>query len=291
MKRLLILGVTGMLGSCLYQYFKKHNYEVHGTVRKHNKYFKSAGALNGKFIHTLDVNNQNDIAKLVDEINPSHVINCVGLIKQLDLDADRSQTIYINALLPHILKRICLSRNAFLVHFSTDCVFSGIRGMYTELDDADSRDLYGLSKYLGEVLGPGSITLRTSIIGHEIASKLGLLEWFLSQSGSVVGYSKAIFSGLPTIEIARILAEFILPNDNIEGIYHLSGVPISKYELLKLVSDVYDKDIDIYRDENVIIDRSLDSTKFRLITGFMPKPWAEMIQLMRESNINYDKNS
>ena len=171
---------------------------------------------------------------------------------------------------------------ARLIHMSTDCVFSGSVGMYTESTFPDANDLYGRSKYLGEVDYLNAITLRTSIIGHELSGSKSLVCWFLSQMGSVKGFKKAIFSGLPTIEIAKVIRENVLPNTSLRGTYHLSVDPINKYDLLKLIARQYEKEIDIIPDESYVIDRSLNSERFRLATGFKPKPWPQLIKEMYE---------
>ena len=186
----------------------------------------------------------------------------------------------INALLPHRLARLCEVTGARLVHMGTDCVFSGAKGMYTEADASDAKDLYGRSKYLGEVDYPHAITLRTSIIGHELNGSRSLVGWFLAQEGSVKGFKRAIFSGLPTVEIARLIRDYVIPYPDLHGLYHVSAEPINKFDLLTLVANHYGKSIDILRDETFVIDRSLDSTRFRAVTGFHPAPWDELIRVM-----------
>jgi dTDP-4-dehydrorhamnose reductase len=164
----------------------------------------------------------------------------------------------------------------------TDCVFSGAKGMYTEADASDAIDLYGRSKYLGEVDYSHAITLRTSIIGHELDAARSLVGWFLSKEGSVRGYKRAIFSGLPTVEIARVIRDYVIPYPELQGVYHVSAEPINKFDLLTLVAQVYGKTITIISDEHLVINRSLDSTRFRQATGFAPKSWLEQIISMRD---------
>jgi len=167
-----------------------------------------------------------------------------------------------------------------MIHISTDGVFDGKRGGHTERDEVNISDVYGMSKFLGEVNYPHCLTLRTSIIGHELKGKRGLVEWFLSQKKDVRGYTKAIYSGLPTIELAEIISDYILPNDNLAGIYHVSSEPISKYDLLCLIADRYVKKIEIKPSDKVAIDRSLDSSIFRSLTGYTPPSWPELINKM-----------
>jgi dTDP-4-dehydrorhamnose reductase len=168
-----------------------------------------------------------------------------------------------------------------LVHVSTDCVFSGEKGNYRENDPPDAADLYGRTKFLGEVDIPGCVTLRTSIIGHELSGRHGLVEWFLAQEGTVKGFARAVFSGFPTVEMARIVAERILPYERLSGLYHVSSEPISKYDLLRLVAKEYGKRIGIERDEEFACDRSLDSSRFREAIGYEPPAWPELVARMR----------
>ncbi|MBA2628810.1 MAG: sugar nucleotide-binding protein, partial [Rickettsiaceae bacterium] len=168
------------------------------------------------------------------------------------------------------------------IHISTDCVFSGSEGSYTEDDFPDAYDLYGRSKLLGEVDYPNAITLRTSIIGHELSGNRSLINWFLSQDKKASGFTKAIYSGLPTIELAEIIDKYVIPRPQMHGLYHVSSEPINKYELLKLVRDVYTKDIEIEPSDKLIIDRSLNSERFRNETGYKPPIWSKLVQKMYE---------
>jgi dTDP-4-dehydrorhamnose reductase len=239
--KILIIGAGGMLGSALLKYFSAMpNVEVRGTVRSQPKNMHFLD----KFLHQLeggvDVFDLQEIRVLLSSYEPEIVINCVGIVKQLQEAENPLISIPVNSVLPHQLSAICADINARLIHFSTDCVFSGLKGMYKESDFADANDLYGRSKYLGEVVNqPHVLTLRTSIIGHELYGAHSLVNWLLSQSEKVQGYTKAIFSGLPTIEIAKIIDKFILGNPKLSGLYHLSGNPISKYDLLCLINKQY----------------------------------------------------
>jgi dTDP-4-dehydrorhamnose reductase len=202
------------------------------------------------------------------------------LVKQLSSSEDPLLTLPINAILPHRLAEVCSVTNSRLIHLSTDCVFSGREGMYSEIDIPDASDLYGLSKRLGEVTRDNAITLRTSIIGHELRGQRSLLDWFLAQEGTVSGFSRAIFSGLPTIEIAKVIEKYIVPNSTLTGLYHVSADPIDKYSLLNLVAKIYDKKIIIKEDSSLKVDRSLDSTLFRKATGYTPPCWVDLISEM-----------
>jgi dTDP-4-dehydrorhamnose reductase len=201
-------------------------------------------------------------------------------VKQLAEADDPLTALPINSMLPHRLARLCELAGARLVHISTDCVFSGAKGMYVESDFPDADDLYGRSKYLGEVDYPHAVTLRTSIIGHELDGARSLLCWFLAQGGPVRGFTKAVFSGLPTVELARVVRDFVLPHPELHGLYHVSAAPINKYDLLKLVAQAYGKDIEITPHDQLVIDRSLDSTRFKAATGYAPPSWPELVRTM-----------
>jgi len=272
-----------MLGNSLVRYFAgEDGVEVLGTVRSSNvpayvDRFPAANILTG-----VDVENQDALIGVFNSTRPDVVINAIGLVKQLAVADDPLSAVPINALLPHRLARLCSLLGVRLIHLSTDCVFSGRKGMYAENDFPDAGDLYGRSKLMGEVDYPHTITLRTSIIGHELTGSRSLIGWFLAQNGEVKGYRRAIFSGLPTVEISRVIRDYVLPFKELHGLYHLSAEPINKFDLLNRVARVYGKSIDIISDDSLTIDRSLDSSRFRLATGFSPKSWDEMIVAMRD---------
>jgi dTDP-4-dehydrorhamnose reductase len=234
-----------------------------------------------RIVTGVDVEHPDELVKLLARTRPDVVINCIGLVKQLADAKDPLSALPINALLPHRLARLAGLAGARLVHVSTDCVFAGTRGAYAESDVPDALDLYGRSKLLGEVDYPNAITLRTSIIGHELASRHGLIDWFLSQEGSVRGFTRAVFSGLPTVELARVIRDYVIPRPGMRGLYHVSAAPIAKYDLLRLVAAEYGKDIRIEPDAELVIDRSLDSTRFRTETGYVPPAWPQLVRDMR----------
>jgi dTDP-4-dehydrorhamnose reductase len=215
----------------------------------------------------------------VAAVRPQVVINCIGIVKQLPAAKDSLQSILVNALFPHRLARLCQAIGARLIHFSTDCVFSGRRGGYVEDDVADADDLYGRTKFLGEVSYDGCLTLRTSMIGRELATSHGLIEWFLSQEGKTIrGYTRAIFSGLSTSALSDVIAHIVAHHPGLQGVYHVGAEPISKFELLSLVKQVYGLNVQIVPDEEVICDRSLNADRFRRVTGFVPPTWPNMIE-------------
>jgi dTDP-4-dehydrorhamnose reductase len=272
-----------MLGNAMLRTLAQSDaYEVWGTARSDGVLKHFDAALAKRIITGIDVENVDSLTSLLANVRPSAVINCIGLVKQLAKADDPLSALPINALLPHRLARLCGLVGARFVHISTDCVFNGRKGDYLESDPSDAEDLYGRSKYLGEVSYPHAITLRTSIIGHELSSAHGLVGWFLAQDGTVKGYRKAIFSGLPTVELSHVVRDVVLPNLELSGLYHVAAQPIAKYDLLQLVRDAYGKTIDIEPDDRVAIDRSLNAERFREATGYVPAPWPELVARMRD---------
>lgn len=282
-KKILVLGASGMLGNAVFRLFSEcAEYEAFGTIRSDRSKKMFSESLWNNLLSGIDVENIDSLMQVMSEIKPDVVINCIGLVKQLSEADDPLLAIPINSLLPHRLARLCAVAGARFIHMSTDCVFSGSKGMYLDSDYSDAKDLYGRSKFLGEVDYPNAITLRTSIIGHELDGARSLVGWFLAQSGPVKGFRKAIFSGLPTVEIARLIRDYVIPHPELHGLYHVSADPINKLELLELVAKTYGKSIDIQPDDILVIDRSLDSTRFRRSTGFQPKSWPELVQAMHD---------
>jgi dTDP-4-dehydrorhamnose reductase len=286
-KKILVLGASGMIGHMMFKVLSKYeNYDVYGTVRMTENiasYFPVE--LVPKIRPAVDANNFDMILRSLAAIQPDVVINCIGMIKQVPFwSKDPLTIINLNAQLPHRLSLACRAAGARLIQMSTDCVFEGTKGNYTEEDNADATDIYGRTKYLGEVYYPHCLTIRTSTIGTELKGGFGLLEWFLKQEGEVKGFTKAIFSGFPTNVLAEIIGDVVIPNQSLSGLYHVASEPISKYDLLNLIAEVYEKKIVINREEGFFSDRSLDSTKFRLATGFNPLHWKKLIDKMKKYN-------
>lgn len=279
----LVLGASGMLGNAVLRVMADSpGYQVTGAVRSARSAALFPRDLQRNIAIGTDVENFDSVVSLFAKVRPEVVINCIGLVKQLSEADDPLVALPINTLFPHRLARLCAATGARLVHLSTDCVFSGSKGMYLETDVSDAKDLYGRSKYLGEVDYLNAITLRTSIIGHELEGARSLIGWFLSQNGRVKGYRRAVFSGLPTVVVARVIRDYVIPRPDLHGLFHLSAEAINKYDLLKLVARIYDKKIDIVADEQLAIDRSLDSSRFRNETGFQPASWPELIKDMHD---------
>jgi len=280
----LILGASGMLGhTLLRQLAKRGELDVYATVRSQGALDGMPEGLREKIIGDVDADNFDSVQRVLAEVNPDVTINCIGVIKQLAAAKDPLISIYINALFPHRLALACKTVGSRLFHFSTDCVFSGRKGNYTEDDYADADDLYGRTKFLGELDCPHCVTLRTSIIGHELQGHHSLIDWFLAQKGQVNGYTGAIYTGFPTVEMARIIAEYVIPNASLSGLYHVSSAPISKYELLCLVAEIYGKQIEVIPFDDFSCDRSLDSCRFRSIATYTPPSWFELVETMHDN--------
>jgi dTDP-4-dehydrorhamnose reductase len=289
--RILLLGGSGMLGHRLWINLRKEH-EVWVTVRTNGSEFPNVPEFPQNYVRPMvDALYFDQVIRALASIQPDLVINCIGLIKQQGhLARDPLLSISLNAMFPHRLSLVCRASKIRMIHISTDCVFSGKQGNYVETDQSDAEDLYGRTKFLGEVAyPPHCVTLRTSIIGREIKTKLGLMEWFLAQTGSIHGYTRAIFTGFTTDELSRIILKQVIPNPSLNGMYHVSSDPISKYELLCLAKDAFRKEIEIVPDADFAIDRSLDSTRFRQLTGYQPPAWREMIEEMAANSPFYER--
>lgn len=281
---ILIFGATGMLGHAVFRVLSNdRRFNVFGTIRDTSlkKYFP-INTLNN-LITDIDAEDSENLKNAFDISKPAVVINCIGVIKQLSSAKNALETIPLNTLLPHRLAFMCQKYSARLILISTDCVFSGKRGNYGESDTPDCDDLYGRSKLLGEIVDlPNTLTIRTSIIGHELKGGHSLVNWFLNSGNSVKGYSNAFFSGLPTNELAVVLKDIIIRYPELFGLYHVGGDRISKYDLLKLIATIYQIDIGIIESKEVNIDRSLNHQKFSSATNYKPKKWPELIEAMNK---------
>lgn len=285
--KVLILGASGMLGHAVLQVMAASStHDVLGSVRSDAAKGRLPRSLADRLVAAGDVENQDVLVRLFRDFRPQVVINCIGLVKQLAQADDPLAALQVNATLPHRILRLCELAGARLVHISTDCVFSGDRGRYSEDDVPDARDLYGRSKLLGEVASDAAITLRTSIIGHELADGHGLVNWFLQQQGQCPGYARAIFSGLPTIELAHVIRDVVLPRPDLVGIYHVASEPICKYDLLCLIAAAYGKAIEIVPDQRLVLDRSLLADRFKAATGYVPPGWKELVRIMHSNRLS-----
>jgi len=279
--KFLILGCNGMVGHMVSLYLKEMGYEVEGYARKKSNY-----------IHTI-VGDARD-SKLLEDIirtgNYTNIVNCIGLLNE-SAENDRESAVYLNAYLPHFLEKITNGMRTQIIHISTDCVFSGSRGNYTELDFPDGKSFYDRSKALGELTNQKDVTLRMSVIGPDINENgIGLINWFLKQKGSVNGYSNVFWTGLTTLQLAKTIEN--VANQGVNGLYNM--VPekkISKYNLLVLFNKYLRSDsIEIVKEENYKIDKSLKRTNFERFTYKMPEYEQQIKELgewMREHNWLY----
>lgn len=276
--KIVVLGSSGMLGNSIYKNLSKSEHCVFGLQRSHSG---KENILSG-----LDVSDLEKLEITIKNLSPNLVINCIGVIKQADGIEDIVNTVSINSQLPHQLAKICEKADSKLINFSTDCIFDGTIGNYSDDSAVSAKDTYGLSKYLGEVKDKQHVlTIRTSIIGHGVNPNNSLVDWFLRQKNKITGFSEAYFSGLPCCEVAEVLERYVIGSE-LSGLYNLSVDRISKFDLLNLVKEEYELDIEIERSDNFRIDRSLDSTKFRKKTGFLVKPWKQLITEMKDKDFN-----
>ena len=276
--RILILGGDGMLGHQLFKYLKDRH-AVRVTLRQGLAVYKKLGLFSSKNAYAgIDVRSMDRFAGVLGDFQPQAVVNAVGIVNKRPEAKESIPSLEINALFPHRLALLCKDFGARMMHLSTDCVFSGKKGNYQENDPSDAEDLYGKSKFLGEVYEKHCLTLRTSMIGKELWHKKSLLEWFLAQEGLIKGYKNAILSGFTTMELSRIIEKMLIDYPDAFGVYHISSDPISKFDLLTLIRDKMGLTIEIAPDETIQCDRSLDSTRFRKEFNYTPPTWEEMIE-------------
>ncbi|UQD51858.1 SDR family NAD(P)-dependent oxidoreductase [Bacillus methanolicus] len=250
--RLLILGGRGMAGHMMVDYFRKYyKYDVHYTSRDQ---------ADPRSIF-LDVSNRESVKKVIDDLKPDIVINGIGILNG-SADKNIKEAILVNSLLPHYLSELTESYGGKLIHISTDCVFSGKRGDYKEDDLPDGTSVYAKTKSLGEINSKRHLTIRTSIIGPELKENgIGLFLWFMKQTGFIKGYQNVFWNGVTTLELAKAVEKMI--TNNVTGIFHLcTKEKISKYELLKLIQKIFDKnDVEIVPDSEIVLDRTILSTR------------------------------
>ncbi len=286
--KIFVLGASGMLGSRLLEALYKVNFiDVYAVIRDKSELENNiANLLNNKVIRLNGERFLEELEKEIILLRPNIIINCIGIVKQSVLAFNYIESLSVNALLPHKLVNLGTIDGFKLIHISTDCVFNGEKGGYVESDLSDAEDLYGRSKYLGEVNYGNSLTLRTSIIGHELSTnKHGLVDWFLSQEGIVNGYKNAFFSGFTTNELAKIIIMLISNFPEMRGLYNLASTPISKFELLKIISDTYSSNTEIIPCDYPEIDRTLNGSLFNNLTSYIAPSWQEQIlEMFKDRN-------
>lgn len=287
--RVMVVGATGTLGHRLCLEWAER-FECWGTVRGSVDEQVAELLAPTRLIAGVTADEPSTLRAAIEQARPEVVVNCVGAVKQAEAGQQPIPAIRVNSLFPHELAAACREASARMVHVSTDCVFSGDRGGYTEQDVPDATDIYGRSKLLGEVSGEGLLTLRTSLIGRELQSSLGLLEWLISnRGGSVKGFSRAVFSGLTTIALAAEIGAVLEEHPGLEGVWQLASEPIDKLELLTMLERELELGIEIVPDDTVIVDRSLDSSRLCRATGRQPRRWEEMVEVLGADATPYDE--
>jgi dTDP-4-dehydrorhamnose reductase len=275
----LVLGATGLLGNAVFRSMSKASgLRAAGTIRRETARGLFAPEHAGHLIVVEDIEDPDQLARLFAVARPDVVVNCIAAGRPAPADPMRSIEVY--AVLPRRLSHLCRLSGARLVQIGSDGVFSGIRGSYSEDDPPDADDVYGIAKLLGEIAEPHAITLRTSIIGHELQSTGGLLEWFLSQQEQCRCYTRSIFSGFPTIVLADLIRDVVIPRCDLHGVYHVATRPISKFDLLRLVAERYGKKIELIPDDRANPDRTLVAARFEKATGYVAPDWQTLVDLM-----------
>jgi len=284
--RLLILGGGGMLGHTLWQ-TAAPQLDTWATLRDAGRALPDVFD-RGRVIPGVHAEDIDSVVRAVAQARPDVVVNCLGVVKQHAAASDPIVALTVNSLFPHRVAALCAAAGARFVHISTDCVFDGTRGNYREEDVPDACDLYGRSKQLGEVTAAGSLTLRTSMIGRELHSSHGLVEWFLARRDTAKGFTRAMFSGFTTIELSRIILRVIETRPDLSGLYHVAAAPTSKYDLLVRLNDQLQRGLAIERDDSVAIDRTLDGRRFAAAADYRAPSWDGMVAELAATARTYD---
>lgn len=286
--RILILGASGMIGHRMWATLGERHEAIGVLRRTELGPLASIPGIDPKnALLGIEIQDISKLSKVIEDVKPDLVLNCVGIVKQLKDSNDHLKSISLNALFPHQLSKVCAENNARMIQFSSDCVFDGLKGNYVESDSANAQDLYGRTKALGEVDYLANVlTMRTSSIGREIFPHGGLVEWFLGNKGkSITGYKRAIYSGFPTKRLANIIADYIIPTPALSGILHVAGNSIDKYSLLTMIKNHFQLDIEILVNDQVSVVRSLNYERFSELTGFKAPSWKEM---MKDLEVDFD---
>ena len=289
--KIVVLGAAGMLGHKMFQVLRGRFPDTLATIREDPREdpFQKVDLLQGRdVVAGVDAMDSTALRRLLGDLRPTHIVNCVGIIRQREEARVAIPSIAINALLPHLLCEWARDWGGRVIHFSTDCVFSGRKGGYREDDPSDAEDLYGRSKSLGEVSGDNALTLRTSIIGRELVEHRSLLDWFLGQEGKTVrGFTRVIYSGVTTNYLARLVGQLIELHPALCGLYQVVSAPISKHDLLCLIKETYGLDMTIVPDGTEVSDRSMVGVKFLGVTGIETPPWPELVGELHDDPTPY----
>lgn len=290
--RVLILGASGLLGHTLFRVLgAQADWNISGTVRNASLRELFPPELARGLLVSGDLATCGELAKVLEHVQPDAVVNCISAPRGDIQEGNFLGMVPTLSLLPQRLSTLCSAFASRLVHISSDAVFSGSKGEYVEDDCADAKDAYGKAKLLGEVRDSHAVSIRTSIVGHGLQHDRGLVDWFLTQEEECTGYTRYVFSGLPTVELARVIRDIIIPNSDLAGVYHVAARPISKFDLLSLIADHYGKQIELVPDDRIAIDRSLSAERFRRATGYAAPEWPELIQQMRADYLSTRLNA
>ncbi len=289
----LVLGGEGMLGHKMFQILRTRYPDtfcsIFGSLAE--PFYRQIDLLQtGAVLEQVNAMDLSALGQTLTSLQPEFIVNCIGIVKQREEARSAIPSITLNSLLPHKLAEYARDWGGRVVHFSTDCVFSGTKGRYNEEDPSDAEDLYGKSKYLGEVTVENALTLRTSIIGRELSQFRSLLEWFLAQRGKTIrGFRNVIYSGVTTNYISELVGRLISDHPTLHGLYQVTSPPISKYELLCQLRDAYHLDVEIQPHDGEISDRSMIGEKFIHATGYRYPTWCELIAQLANDPTPYEK--
>ena len=285
--KILVFGATGMIGHKMFQLLTMNNLEASGTVRHAPANYLSVSFFaNQRIIPSIDVTKLASVQSLLNSRNPDIIINCVGITLRKPEIKDEELCVKVNAEFPHFLKKYVEVNKKYLIHFSTDCVFSGKADSYTEDSKPDATDVYGRTKALGEVSGDHALTLRGSQLGSEVFGKSELLEWAIAQSGqSIKGYDQAIYSGVTTNGVADLVADLIQRPKRLTGLYQVASQPISKYDLLCKVNQIFKLRMKIEPDSSYKNRKVLSAAKIASEIGYRCASWDQMLQQTYQDRI------
>jgi dTDP-4-dehydrorhamnose reductase len=291
--RVLVLGGEGMLGHKMVQVLRSRIPEVVCTIqgkREDGLYRQIDFLQDSTTIEHFNALGLGTVRECLKRVQPNVAVNCIGIVKQRKEAVSPIPSITLNSILPHLLAEALVSHGGRLIHFSTDCVFSGSRGQYTEDDASDAEDLYGKTKFLGEVTAPNALTLRTSIIGRELQHFQSLLEWFIAQRGKTVrGFTEHYYSGVTTNHLAQVVADLIVREPPLSGLYQVTAPVIAKHDLLCLLRDAYNLDLEIVPDATTRCDRSMVGDKFRKAAGYSGPAWEDLVSELASDPTPYDE--
>jgi dTDP-4-dehydrorhamnose reductase len=289
--KLLILGASSMQGHKMFQMLGKTFPETYGTIPgkvSAEPFNRIPFFQTDKVVPDVNPMDFQCLERMIKDLRPDWVLNCLRVATHGSEVAPPVLNITVNSLLPHRLAEMAAAQGAKLMHFSSDCVFSGKKGFYTEEDTPDATHAYGQTRLLGDVCAENTLVLRSSVIGRELTGHTSLLDWFLMQAGKEIkGFTRAIYSGLSSIETARVVQMILEKTPVLTGLYHVASEPINKYDLLKLAQEAFRADVTIRKEEGTSVDRSLNAEKFRAATGYVAPSWRSMMKELAADSAQY----